>query len=199
MSSGVLITVIVLVVLAAAVIALVVWPMVRRQRLRSRFGPEYDRTVEELDDRRAAERELAERERRHAELELRALSPEQKQLYTAQWVEVQERFIDDPAEALQSADRLLTTVMAQRGYPTENFDQQVADLSVEHAEALGHYRAAHEIATRATGSEVSTEDRRTAIVHYRDLFQDLLNGATDDKKPEHDKDKTSEHDKKALS
>ncbi|WP_306796360.1 hypothetical protein [Nocardia sp. XZ_19_369] len=199
MSSGVLITVIVLVVLAAVVIALVVWPMVRRQRLRSRFGPEYDRTVEEHDDRRAAERELAERERRHAELELRALSPEQKQLYTAQWVEVQERFIDDPAEALQSADRLLTTVMAQRGYPTENFDQQVADLSVEHAEALGHYRAAHEIATRATGSEVSTEDRRTAIVHYRDLFQDLLNGATDDKKPEHDKDKKSEHDKKALS
>ncbi|CAM4504497.1 hypothetical protein NONI108955_37465 [Nocardia ninae] len=199
MSSGVLITVIVLVVLVAVVIALVVWPMVRRQRLRSRFGPEYDRTVEEHDDRRAAERELAERERRHAELELRALSPEQKQLYTAQWVEVQERFIDDPVEALQSADRLLTTVMAQRGYPTENFDQQVADLSVEHAEALGHYRAAHEIATRATGSEVSTEDRRTAIVHYRDLFQDLLNGATDDKKPEHDKDKKSEHDKKALS
>ncbi|MFI9405103.1 hypothetical protein [Nocardia sp. NPDC052316] len=199
MSSGVLITVIVLVIVAAAVVALVVWPMVRRQRLRSRFGPEYDRTVEELDDRRAAERELAERERRHAELELRALTPEQKQLYTAQWVEVQERFIDDPVEALQSADRLLTTVMAQRGYPTENFDQQVADLSVEHAQALGHYRAAHEIATRATGSEVSTEDRRTAIVHYRDLFQDLLNGATGDKKPEHDEDKKSEHDKKALS
>ncbi|WP_167768748.1 hypothetical protein [Nocardia sp. CS682] len=199
MSSGVLITVIVLVVLAAAVIALVAWPMVRRQRLRSRFGPEYDRTVEEHDDRRAAERELAERERRHAELELRALTPEQKQLYTAQWVEVQERFIDDPVEALQSADRLLTTVMAQRGYPTENFDQQVADLSVEHAQALGHYRTAHEIATRATGSEVSTEDRRTAIVHYRDLFQDLLNGATDDNKPEHDKANKSEHDKKALS
>ncbi|QBS45573.1 hypothetical protein DMB37_04990 [Nocardia sp. CS682] len=178
---------------------MVAWPMVRRQRLRSRFGPEYDRTVEEHDDRRAAERELAERERRHAELELRALTPEQKQLYTAQWVEVQERFIDDPVEALQSADRLLTTVMAQRGYPTENFDQQVADLSVEHAQALGHYRTAHEIATRATGSEVSTEDRRTAIVHYRDLFQDLLNGATDDNKPEHDKANKSEHDKKALS
>ncbi|WP_433655290.1 hypothetical protein ACQPW1_30905 [Nocardia sp. CA-128927] len=196
MSSGVLIIVIVLVVLAALVVALLVWPMVRRQRLRSKFGPEYDRTVEEHDDRRAAERELAEREKRHAELELRALTSEQKQLYTAEWVEVQERFIDDPAEALQAADRLLTTVMSQRGYPTENFDQQVADLSVEHAAPLGHYRAAHEIATRATGTEVSTEDRRTAIVHYRDLFQDLLNGAGDDKKTA---DKKSEHDKKALS
>ncbi|PXX57472.1 hypothetical protein DFR70_118127 [Nocardia tenerifensis] len=207
MSSGVLIIVIILVVLAAVVVALLVWPMVRRQRLRNRFGPEYDRTVREHDDRRAAERELAERERRHAELELRALTPEQKQLYTAQWVEVQERFIDDPAEALQSADRLLTTVMAQRGYPTENFDQQVADLSVEHAETLGHYRAAHEIATRATSSEVSTEDRRAAVVHYRELFQDLLNGAggdkADDKTPETDHkaehDTNAQHDKKALS
>ncbi|WP_405164893.1 hypothetical protein OG203_07215 [Nocardia sp. NBC_01499] len=196
MSSGVLIIVIVLVVLAAVAVALFAWPMVRRQRLRSRFGPEYDRTVEEHDDRRAAERELAEREKRHAELELRALTPEQKQLYTAQWVEVQERFIDDPAEALQAADRLLTTVMSQRGYPTENFDQQVADLSVEHAAPLGHYRAAHEIANRATATEVSTEDRRTAIVHYRDLFQDLLNGATGEKKSD---DNKSEHDKKALS
>ncbi|WP_280431625.1 hypothetical protein [Nocardia brasiliensis] len=216
MSSGVLITVIVLVVLAAVVIALLVWPMVRRQRLRSRFGPEYDRTVQEHDDRRAAERELAERERRHAELELRTLSDEQKQLYTARWVEVQEQFIDDPAAAQLAADRLLTTVMAERGYPTENFDQQVADLSVEHAEPLGHYRAAHEIATRPSGTAVSTEDRRTAIVHYRDLFQDLLNGASDNKKAapvetaerdttaaeqqaQHETTEQTQHDKKALS
>ncbi|WP_324191894.1 hypothetical protein [Nocardia brasiliensis] len=216
MSSGVLITVIVLVVLAAVVIALLVWPMVRRQRLRSRFGPEYDRTVQEHDDRRAAERELAERERRHAELELRTLSDEQKQLYTARWVEVQEQFIDDPAAALLAADRLLTTVMAERGYPTENFDQQVADLSVEHAEPLGRYRAAHEIATRPSGTAVSTEDRRTAIVHYRDLFQDLLNGASEGKKAapvgtaerdttaaeqraHHDTTAQTQHDKKALS
>ncbi|MFC9440790.1 hypothetical protein [Nocardia sp. NPDC057030] len=195
MSSGVLIIVIVLVVVAAVVVAAAVWPMVRRQRLRTKFGPEYDRTVEEHDDRRAAERELAEREKRHAELELRALTPQQQQLYTAQWVEVQERFIDDPAEALQAADRLLTTVMSERGYPTENFDQQVADLSVEHAQPLGHYRAAHEIATRATGTEVSTEDRRTALVHYRELFQDLLNGTSDKRTVDQD----SEHDKKALS
>ncbi|MEU0869710.1 hypothetical protein [Nocardia brasiliensis] len=216
MSSGVLITVIVLVVLVAVVIALLVWPMVRRQRLRSRFGPEYDRTVQEHDDRRAAERELAERERRHAELELRTLSDEQKQLYTARWVEVQEQFIDDPAAALLAADRLLTTVMAERGYPTENFDQQVADLSVEHAEPLGHYRTAHEIATRPSGTAVSTEDRRTAIVHYRDLFQDLLNGASEGKKAapvgtaerdttaaeqqaHHDTTEQIQHDKKALS
>ncbi|WP_238815366.1 hypothetical protein [Nocardia brasiliensis] len=216
MSSGVLITVIVLVVLAAVVIALLVWPMVRRQRLRNRFGPEYDRTVQEHDDRRAAERELAERERRHAELELRSLTEEQKRLYTARWVEVQEQFIDDPAAALVAADRLLTTVMAERGYPTENFAQQVADLSVEHAEPLEHYRAAHEIATRPSGTAVSTEDLRTAIVHYRNLFQDLLNSTSNDEKSapadpvgrdtaerhaphETNNDQRTSHEKKALS
>ncbi|WP_280479641.1 hypothetical protein [Nocardia asiatica] len=181
MSAGAWVIIAVIVIVVAALPAFLVWPMVRRQRLRRRFGPEYDRTVQELEDRKTAEQELAERERRHAQLRLRELSDDEKRVYTTRWVEVQERFIDDPAGALTEADRLVTTIMAERGYPTENYEQQLADLSVEHAEPLGHYRAAHEIATRR-GAEVSTEDRRTAVVHYRELFKDLLGVADHGKK-----------------
>ncbi|WP_181725380.1 hypothetical protein [Nocardia gipuzkoensis] len=182
MSAGVWVIIAVIVIVVAALLAFLVWPMVRRQRLRRRFGPEYDRTVQELEDRKTAEQELAERERRHAQLRLRDLSEDEKRVYTTRWVEVQERFIDDPAGALTEADRLVTTIMAERGYPTENYEQQLADLSVEHAEPLGHYRAAHEIATRPADAEVSTEDRRTAVVHYRELFKDLLGVADQEQK-----------------
>ncbi|MGW4093073.1 hypothetical protein [Nocardia sp. NPDC004750] len=183
MSAGVwVIIVVIAIVVVAAVVALLVWPMVRRQRLRRRFGPEYDRTVQEHEDRKTAERELAERERRHAQLRLRDLSDDEKRVYSTRWVEVQERFIDDPAGALTEADRLVTTIMSERGYPTENYEQQVADLSVEHAEPLGHYRAAHDIATRPAGTAVSTEDRRTAIVHYREVFEDLIGVGGEGKK-----------------
>ncbi|MFQ6392085.1 hypothetical protein ACLMAJ_01380 [Nocardia sp. KC 131] len=197
MSAGLLVVVIAVIVIAVAAGALGLWPMQRSRRLRSKFGPEYDRTVEESEDRRRAERELAERERRHSDFDLRELSDEEKQRYVRQWAEVQERFVDTPAETLTEADRLVTTVMAERGYPTEDYDQRLADLSVQHATVLGHYRTAHEITTRQadlkaqTGSvstetmpteAVSTEDMRTAIVHYRELFQDLLDGRADTNK-----------------
>ncbi|MGK8523878.1 hypothetical protein ACRS6B_21080 [Nocardia asteroides] len=183
MSAGIwAIIVVIAIVVVAALVAFLVWPTLRSRRLRRRFGPEYDRTVREREDRKAAERELTERERRHAQLRLRELSDDEKRVYTTRWVEVQERFIDDPAGALTEADRLVTTIMAERGYPTENYEQRIADLSVEHAAPLGHYRAAHEIATRPAGTAVSTEDRRTAIVHYRELFQDLLGAAGQENK-----------------
>ncbi|GAB2532020.1 hypothetical protein GCM10027167_41120 [Nocardia heshunensis] len=164
----------VLILIAATIVFL--RPMLRRRRLRDRFGPEYDRVVEDSDHRRNAERELTDRERRHADFDLRALSPDRQAHYRAQWAGIQEQFVDNPADATQDADRLVTTVMAERGYPTDNYDQQLADLSVEHATTLGHYRAAHGIATRPAGTAVSTEDRRTALVHYRALFRDLLDG-----------------------
>ncbi|MBL1079351.1 hypothetical protein JK358_33595 [Nocardia sp. 2] len=151
-------------------------PRMRSRKLRDRFGPEYDRTVQNAQNRRAAEEELAEREKRHQQLQLRDLSEDERQRYTAQWTQVQEQFIDDPARALDAADRLLVNVMADRGYPTESYRQQVADLSVEHARPLEQYRTAHDIAGRAGRGEASTEDMRSAIVHYRTLFVDLLNG-----------------------
>ncbi|WP_194827351.1 hypothetical protein [Nocardia sp. XZ_19_231] len=181
MTSGILVAVIVIVVVLAGA-AFLVQPYLRRRRLRGRFGSEYDRALEQTDDRRAAERELVERERRHHSLELRELTPERKQEFTAAWTNVQERFVDKPADAVSEADQLVTTVMAERGYPTEGFDQQAADLSVEHAATLGHYRDAHAIAIKHADGKASTEDLRTALVHYRALFLDLTNGHTTHKK-----------------
>ncbi|MBF6328368.1 hypothetical protein IU452_07525 [Nocardia transvalensis] len=153
-------------------------PSLRRRRLRSKFGPEYDRIMQQSEDRRDAEQELAQRERRHDELNLRALTEEQKHRYQMEWARMQEQFVDDPPRALGSADRLVTAIMADRGYPTESYDQQIADLSVEHAQPLSGYRVAHDIAVRAAEGSASTEDMRTAIVHYRELFHDLLDGST---------------------
>ncbi|MVU77311.1 hypothetical protein GPX89_08635 [Nocardia sp. ET3-3] len=175
-----IVVVAVVVVIVAAV--LIARPALRRQRLRRRFGPEYDRAVEQSDDRRGAEHELIEREHRHANLDLHELSAEQKQHYLMAWSGVQQQFVDDPAGAVTAADRLVTTLMSERGYPSENYDQQLADLSVEHTATLDHYRAAHSVATRPAAAQVSTEDMRAALVHYRVLVQDLIDSDHTDKK-----------------
>ena len=146
----------------------------RRRALRQRFGPEYDRAVESADDRRAAERELRERERRHAELELRPLDPASRERYSTSWEEIQIRFVDAPEQAVGEADELVTRLIAERGYPTGDYDDQLAHLSVEHARTLDHYRQAHDIHERNARGEATTEQLRQALVHYRALFADLL-------------------------
>jgi hypothetical protein len=146
----------------------------RRRKLRSTFGPEYDRVVEHAGNRTEAEKELREREKRHAELELKPLSPDSQAKYAAAWEEVQIQFVDNPAEAVTTADELVTRLIAERGYPTGDYDDKLADLSVEHAGTLQHYRDAHEISERNKSGEASTEDLRQALVHYRSLFADLL-------------------------
>lgn len=174
MSGGAIAAVVlVVVVVVVALIALAIRPALRTRRLRRHFGPEYERTVEQSPDKRAAEKELLERERRHSELRLRDLSDDERRRYRAEWADLQERFVDDPAEAVRAADRLVTALTADRGYPTEGYDQQAADLSVAHAAAVDSYRRAHRIAERA-GGDASTEELRTAIVAYRKLFHDLL-------------------------
>ncbi|MFC3501001.1 hypothetical protein ACFOOK_08500 [Micromonospora krabiensis] len=168
------IVVIVIVVLVVAALAVAGWTLARRRSLRSRFGPEYDRTVAEQDSRTAAERELRERERRHAELTLTPLDRESRARYAAAWEELQVRFVDSPAETVGDADELVTRLIAERGYPTGDFSDQLAHLSVEHARTLSHYRDAHEIHLRNSRGEAGTEDLRQAVVHYRALFADLL-------------------------
>ncbi|MFG1944381.1 hypothetical protein [Nonomuraea sp. NPDC048826] len=169
---------VVVALVAIAAVAYVVVQQQRRSRLRSRFGPEYERTMAEHDNKREAEQELIAREQRHAELDIKPLSEESRGAYAARWTEVQERFVDTPAAAVTEADRLVTEVMAERGYPTEDFRQRIADLSVGHAETLTHYRKAHDISERAARDEASTEDLRQAMVHYRELFEDLLHATT---------------------
>lgn len=166
--------VIVVVVLVIAALAVVGRTYARRQALRSRFGPEYDRLVAEQDSRAAAERELRDRERRHAELTLTPLSPESRTRYTAAWEELQIRFVDSPGETVGDADELVTRLIAERGYPTGDFSDQIAHLSVEHARTLSHYRDAHDIHLRNSRGEASTEELRQAVVHYRALVADLL-------------------------
>jgi hypothetical protein len=182
--------IVVLVVLAAIFYGV---QMGRRKKLQSTFGPEYDRAVADTGNRGEAEKELRERERRHASFELNELSPESQAKYAAAWEEVQIQFVDNPSEAVGTADDLVTRLIAERGYPTGEYDERLADLSVEHANTLQHYRDAHEISERNKGGSASTEDLRQALVHYRALFADLLgsepvstNSATTTTVPESD-------------
>ncbi|MEV4158656.1 hypothetical protein [Nonomuraea dietziae] len=168
------VAVVVVVVVALAAVAFLVLRHQRRGRLRERFGPEYDRTLAERENRGAAEQELLAREERVAELDIRPLDPEQRRSYATRWTEVQERFVNAPGFAVTEADQLVTEVMAERGYPIGDFEQQVSDLSVGHGATLDHYRQAHEISGRAVMKRASTEELRQAMVHYRALFEELL-------------------------
>lgn len=168
------IAVLVVIIVIAVVAAAAAWYFLRHQALRRRFGPEYDRAVSEQDGVLAAERELRARERRHAELELRELTPESRQRYAEEWRRVQAQFVDEPEQAVGAADDLVTQLIAERGYPTEEYEDQLAHLSVDHARTLEHYREAHDIYLRHERGEAGTEDLRQALVHYRALFADLL-------------------------
>ena len=168
------IVVLVIVIVVVVAVGIFAWNAMRRRSLRERFGPEYDRVVEEQDSRASAERELRDRERRHAELTLTPLSAESRDRYAQAWEELQVLFVDDPARAVGAADELVTRLVAERGYPTENYDDQLAHLSVEHARTLGNYRDAHDIHLANERGEASTEQLRQAVVHYRALVADLL-------------------------
>jgi hypothetical protein len=172
MSAGVIVAIIVVILIIIAVAIAV--PAARRRRLRQRFGPEYDRMVAEQQSQRKAEAELANRERRVRKLDIRHLSPEARTEYMSRWAGIQEHFVDQPTAAVAQAQELVTSVMQERGYPTEHFDQILADLSVEHATTLEHYRAAHAISESAANGSASTEDLRQAMIHYRSMFDELL-------------------------
>ena len=148
----------------------------RRTELKERFGSEYDRTVSEEGDRRAAEKDLADRERKRERLDIVPLSPEAQAKYSESWREVQGQFVDDPADAVNEADGLVTSVMRDRGYPIDDFDQRAEDISVDHPEVVQNYRAAHAVYVKASNGDggASTEDLRQGFVHYRALFTELL-------------------------
>lgn len=171
------------ILLAAAVVvllAVVAWLLIERQRtdrLRSRFGPEYKRAVEDTGDRRAAEAELEARQRRVEALDIKELPIPERDRYAEAWRQVQSRFVDDPRAAVVDADQLIAQVMEARGYPIAEFEQRAADISVDHPGVVEHYRIAHEISTRRDDLSSSTEDLRRAMVHYRALFDDLLGPA----------------------
>lgn len=147
---------------------------VRRNELRQRFGPEYDRTVEELGSASRADHELARRARRVEHFRFKDLSAADRARFATSWQRIQAQFVDDPAVAVNLANELINEVMRARGYPTRDFEQRVADLSVEHPTVIQHYRAAHELAHTTHGGPIDTEQLRQAVVHYRMLFAELL-------------------------
>ncbi|MFM9373028.1 hypothetical protein [Streptomyces sp. Da 82-17] len=174
MSTGTLLAIIIPIAVVVVVAAVVAWLLMRRKKLRERFGPEYGRTVEDHDSRMAAERELRGREKRHDALDIKPLDNSVRDRYARDWTSVQEEFVDRPEQAVHDADRLVTSLMHERGYPTQDFDQQLKDLSVEHGRTLQHYRAAHDVDVLSTRHEATTEQLRGAMVHYRALFDELL-------------------------
>jgi hypothetical protein len=168
-------------VIAIAVVAIVliaaVWVYVDRQRrrhLKTRFGPEYDRVVHDTGDARRAESQLENRARRVSKYEIHPLTPDQSRRFSEEWRRVQALFVDQPAAAVTEGDRLVIEVMKARGYPMSDFDRRTEDLSVDHPSVVHHYREARTIAERHERGNASTEDLRQALIHYRALFEDLL-------------------------
>lgn len=162
---------------AVAVIAFFAWTAFSRQRsarLREQFGPEYDRALTEQGDRRRAESDLADRRKRRDSLDIRPLEASARRRFIERWREVQVRFVDAPAQAVAEGDGLVTEVMRERGYPVEDFDERASIISVDHPNIVHEYRAAHGISLANDNGRASTEDLREAMLHYRSLFDELL-------------------------
>jgi len=172
------------IMLAAVVVAIVALLIVvaawyyaaraRHARIRERFGPEYDRTVQAVGEPNKAEAILADRAARVERFKLRALTPHQADAFAREWRRIQSRFVDDPDDAVAEADQLVTQVMTARGYPMEEFDQRADDISVDHPHVVQNYRTARALAVRRSHGQAGTEELRQAVVNYRALFDDLL-------------------------
>lgn len=165
------------VVIIVALLVLLALQQRRTAVLRQRFGAEYDRTVAARDDRRAAETDLRDREKQRAKLDIQPLSEPARLRFAAEWREVQERFVDLPSNAVMAADGLVYRVMAARGYPMDDFEAQANLISVDHPGLVQNYRLAHTVCDQAKIQQASTEDLRGALLHYRSLFDELLDSA----------------------
>ena len=165
------------VVVVLVLVALAAWYFVQKkqsERLQQRFGPEYGRTVDELGSRAKAESELKARENRVGKLNIVPLAPSDAARFSQAWANLQGSFVDNPKEVVAQADQLVRELMVQRGYPMADFEHRAADISVDHPAVVENYRAAQVIAARDTRGEATTEDLRNAVVHYRVLFNELL-------------------------
>jgi FtsZ-interacting cell division protein ZipA len=170
-------TTVLVIIIAVAVVALgavALYLNYRSRRLRSKFGPEYTRAVEESGSKYRAETKLEKLEKRVEKLSIQPLSREDSDHFRDSWRAIQAEFVDDPRTALNNADRLLAEVMSARGYPVVDFEERAAEISVHHASVVDHYRAGHEIAVRHAQGHATTEDMRLAMIHYRTLFDDLV-------------------------
>ncbi|MBC3191529.1 hypothetical protein H7X46_10690 [Pseudonocardia sp. C8] len=180
----ILLVVVVIVVAALAVVAATMLRRRHSEKLREQFGPEYDRTVRDADDPRAAEKELEQRRKRHRALRLRDLEPGERDGYRQRWTQVQQGFVDDPATAVRDADRLVAEIMSARGYPIEDVDRQAEDLSVRYPVVTQRYREARAISREHAAGRAGTEDLRHAVTSYRSLVEALLEDDDADRGPD---------------
>ena len=167
----------ILIAVAILAIGVAVWMYMQKKRtqdLRSKFGPEYDKAIDIHRGRAHAESDLEKREKRVAKFNIRSLRDDERVKYAEDWRVEQSLFVDDPRTAVKHADILVQDVMKQRGYPVSDFEQNAADLSVDHPRVVDNYRVAHDIAILDGRGQSSTEDLRKAMVSYRALFEDLL-------------------------
>jgi hypothetical protein len=171
------------VVLLAVAVAVWYFGQARRTaRLREEFGPEYERAVHQHGNRREAEAELAAREERVANLGIRPLADSERARFVEEWRRVQAMFVDEPSRATREGDRLVAEVMAARGYPVGDFEERADDVSVHHPDVVQNYRAAHALALLDERGQATTEDQRKALIHYRALFEELLEEPTSKEK-----------------
>src|SRR3954451_20407987 len=173
---------VIIVVAAVVLVAIVVWRALATKKTRSlqgRFGPEYDRALDSADSRRQAEADLKARAERRAAPDTRPLAPGARKPYSVEWQRVQAHFVDDPDGAVRESDMLIQQVMSDRGYPMDDFDQRAADISVDHPDVVQNYREGHRLTRAAATGDGTTEDLRQAMVHYRALFEELLEEGSD--------------------
>lgn len=180
-------TAFVILAIVIVAIAVAVFLYLRRRRsenLRKQFGPEYKHAVDQYGDQRKAEAALAEREKRVRKLDIRGLTADEQNRFADNWKQTQARFVDAPSPAVSEADGLVKELMLARRYPVGEFEQRTADISVDHPNVVNNYRAAREIAQRNKSGKATTEDLRQAMVHYRSLFEELLETASPTTKEE---------------
>lgn len=184
-TTQILVLLVVVVVIAVVVAALAAKRRKRSADLRSTFGSEYDRTLEGSGKRKDAERELVERKQRHDQLQIRPLSQASRDRYLTAWAGVQGRFVDSPVLALSEADALVTKMLGERGFPTEDTRQAADMLSVEHAGVLDDFRAGHEIEQANSTDRANTEQVRQGMLHFRSVFDEIVGDGSTTGQPDH--------------
>jgi hypothetical protein len=179
----ILVVILVLVALGLAAVGVMLFQRRRTERLQEHYGPEYERSLSQAGSRRAAEAQLTEREKRHRELDIRDLRPDERDRFASSWENIQREFVDDPKRAVRDADVLVLEIMRTRGYPVGDdggdFERRAEDISVEHPDLVQHYRDAHAVRDATERGDVDTEQQRSAVASYRTLIDALLDSRSE--------------------
>lgn len=174
MNTTTIIIVVAVIVIVGVILALIFSRRNRSKQLHEKFGSEYDHTIETMGSEKKAQTELNERQKHVETLDIHPLSVSQHDQYLADWTAVQSKFVDEPGQAINDADRLIMEVMQLRGYPVSDFEQRAADISVKYPALVTNYRGAREIANKNKEGQANTEELRQAMIYYRSLFDELL-------------------------